>query len=187
MEYYPLSLHYAIYSCDISNEIKKSITLDIISGLMFLHSSDIIHRDLKPANILLDKSYQAKISDFGTAKVISISNSTQKIIGTPYYIAPESIENFKYTKETDLYSLGIIIYEIYHQIDPYPEFNIEPLPSPFIILNKIHKEQIRPKISTTIEITLKELIERLLNVEPNKRRTLSEARDIISLLLQYIS
>jgi len=122
MEILSFNLNTVIYNYYITLDVKKKITKDIISGLKYLHSLPMIHRDMKPANILLAKindEFLAKISDFGTAKVISYSlpqaSLTNMLVGTPYYMAPEIINHYEYSPESDLYALGVIIYEIFEQ------------------------------------------------------------------------
>ena len=83
----------------------------IASGLKYLYSKKIVHRDLKPQNILVAKNYQLKISDFGFAK-FQKSNLSETICGSPLYMAPEILTYKKYTDKADLWSVGIILYEM---------------------------------------------------------------------------
>ena len=83
----------------------------IASGLKYLYSKKIVHRDLKPQNILVAKNFQLKISDFGFAK-FQKSNLSETICGSPLYMAPEILTYKKYTDKADLWSVGIILYEM---------------------------------------------------------------------------
>jgi len=186
MEIYPNNLNTIIYEYNLTLDAKKMLTHDIISGLMYLHSLPLIHRDLKPANILLTNEYRAKISDFGTAKVItnSMQSSVNMLVGTPYYMAPEIIQQYKYSVASDLYALGIIIYEIFEQKQPFyyvPEFNAntKDLPSPFVILTKILKDRLRPIMSSETFPELKVLIQKLLDENPANRTPLLETDNTI--------
>lgn len=98
-----------------SNELdfneKLSITKQIINGLMFIHQNDIIHRDLKLTNIFISLNDIIKIGDFGLAT--NISNIDNDEVGTYGYIAPEIFNGEKYSFKSDIYSLGVIILEIF--------------------------------------------------------------------------
>ncbi len=83
----------------------------ITNGLKYLHQHKIIHRDLKPQNILLTKNYILKISDFGLAKIFNDTMS-ETICGSPLYMAPEILTYQKYNSKADLWSVGIILFEM---------------------------------------------------------------------------
>jgi serine/threonine protein kinase len=86
----------------------------IAEALDFAHYKGIVHRDLKPANILLDEDLKPYVSDFGLAKVAYASSSLTgtQIIGTPYYMSPEQIQGKLVDCRNDVYSLGVILYEM---------------------------------------------------------------------------
>jgi len=100
---------------------KIQIILEILKGIDFLHSKNIIHLDLKSENILLDENLKVKICDFGISK-IKQTNETQSFTlntkGTLFYMAPESFDG-NYSYYSDIYSLGIILYEILYECEPY--------------------------------------------------------------------
>jgi predicted Ser/Thr protein kinase len=106
------------------------IALDVGRGLAFLHEKDVIHRDLKSLNVLLNKKGQAKLADFGLSKVKDASSATKGVKGTLRWMAPELFEEelgteIGYTKKADVYSYGVIMYEIASQNDPFDEIKIE--------------------------------------------------------------
>jgi serine/threonine protein kinase/Flp pilus assembly protein TadD len=90
-----------------------SIAKQICEGLQEAHSIGILHRDLKPSNIMVDDNGNAKIMDFGLARSIKSKRITSAgvIIGTPEYMSPEQVEGKEVDQRSDIYSLGVILYE----------------------------------------------------------------------------
>jgi LuxR family maltose regulon positive regulatory protein len=88
----------------------------VAAGLDYAHSRNILHRDLKPANILLDSSHGPMLSDFGLAKLIGEAGPSMTaagaVVGTPHYIAPEVWEGRGTTRQSDIYGLGCVLYEM---------------------------------------------------------------------------
>jgi serine/threonine protein kinase len=91
-----------------------SVIKQVAKALAYAHKRKIIHRDLKPSNILIDKDGQTFLTDFGIAKIASTTQftSTGALIGTPAYMSPEQCKGTELTHVSDLYSLGIILYEM---------------------------------------------------------------------------
>jgi eukaryotic-like serine/threonine-protein kinase len=94
------------------------ITIGILNGLAHLHSNGIIHRDLKPANILLQNK-TPRLADFGISRVMSTNHSSQTVSGTPYYMAPEAFDG-KRNALTDIWAVGVILYQLLTGNLPYP-------------------------------------------------------------------
>ncbi len=88
------------------------IAQQLCAGLSAAHDKGVLHRDLKPANIMIDGRGQVRITDFGLAKLAGDSQDAE-IAGTPAYMAPEQLRNGESTVRSDLYSLGLILYEIF--------------------------------------------------------------------------
>ncbi len=87
----------------------------ICCAVSYAHSKGIIHRDLKPANVMVSKSNDIKLGDFGTARIVGLSRNftqTGQVIGTPDYMAPEQIQGHPLDAKCDIYALGIIGYEL---------------------------------------------------------------------------
>ncbi|WP_372371610.1 serine/threonine-protein kinase [Candidatus Uabimicrobium sp. HlEnr_7] len=91
------------------------IFIQVAYAVNFANNEGVIHRDLKPANIMVDKNNIAKVMDFGLAKTGAVQESISQTggqMGTPLYMAPEQVEGSKIGKYTDVYALGIILFEI---------------------------------------------------------------------------
>lgn len=90
----------------------------VCDALQYAHEQGVVHRDIKPENILLDKSGEVKIADFGIAKMLSLPGNlsltgSMDVVGTPLYMAPEQIENPQIVdSRADIYSLGVVFYEM---------------------------------------------------------------------------
>ena len=91
-----------------------SMARQVCEGLAEAHRLRVVHRDLKPQNIMIDEENNAKITDFGIARSIEAPGVTQTgaIIGTPDYISPEQVEGEETDQRSDIYSLGVILYEM---------------------------------------------------------------------------
>jgi eukaryotic-like serine/threonine-protein kinase len=122
MEYFP---SHTLSSEALPLPIPRGLTIigDICKGMSVAHQADIVHRDLKPHNILLNEHDLVKIVDFGLAAGVSPTDSrlTQRSarMGTPAYMAPEQVRGGSVDPRTDIYSLGIIMYELFTGTTPY--------------------------------------------------------------------
>ena len=99
------------------NDLVLPILRDIARGMRFLHAAEppVIHCDLKAANILVDAKFRAKVSDFGLSQKKQMGGT-----GTPYWMAPELLCNESAnTSASDVYALGILLFEVYSRRDPY--------------------------------------------------------------------
>jgi len=117
-------LHAILASGHLPFERVLSLARQITSGLAAAHDVGIVHRDLKPQNILVDSPGRAYISDFGLAKSYEASAAgltrPGDFIGTPRYMAPESVEGQPTDHRSDLYALGLILYEMASGSTPFP-------------------------------------------------------------------
>jgi serine/threonine-protein kinase len=94
------------------------------AGLAAAHAKGVIHRDLKPHNIMLDRNGEVLICDFGLAAVATELNAAEIRQGTPAYMAPEQIKGTEVTHSSDLYSLGLVLYELFTGKRAYTAKNI---------------------------------------------------------------
>ncbi len=105
----------------LSFEQAADVIAQVAEGLDFAHSKGIVHRDVKPANIILLDGNRAKITDFGIAKITSSANltTTGQFLGTPNYMAPEQIKGTPVDGRSDIFSLGICLYECLTHRKPF--------------------------------------------------------------------
>jgi eukaryotic-like serine/threonine-protein kinase len=101
------------------------LAIQVARGLAFAHESGIVHRDVKPQNVLLNGDGQAKVTDFGIARTMNVDGVTQAgtILGTSNYIAPEQASGQEVDAHTDVYSLGVVLYELLAGDVPFPGEN----------------------------------------------------------------
>jgi len=102
-----------------SEDIVRKYMSHIVNGLLYLQSRGIMHRDLKPQNILLNGDGVLKIIDFGFAKYSRGNDLSKTMCGSPLYMAPEILNHQGYTQKADLWSLGIIMYEMIEGRPPF--------------------------------------------------------------------
>eukprot|EP01064_Diplonema_japonicum_P012509 TRINITY_DN1994_c0_g1_i1.p1 TRINITY_DN1994_c0_g1~~TRINITY_DN1994_c0_g1_i1.p1 ORF type:complete len:523 (+),score=122.33 TRINITY_DN1994_c0_g1_i1:69-1571(+) len=150
---------------------------DLSNGLLELHKRKIIHRDLKPQNLLLSSTDPEtailKIADFGFARYLGPREDMAKTIaGSPLYMAPEVLEAAVgnapkgYNSKADLYSAGVILYQMVQGEPPYSAM------TPHELLQKLKANKRKPVV--TSEPNLRELLDRLLQPDPSRRMGMEE-------------
>mmetsp|Transcript_63162 Transcript_63162/g.149669 ORF Transcript_63162/g.149669 Transcript_63162/m.149669 type:complete len:312 (+) Transcript_63162:184-1119(+) len=128
----------------ISWTTKHSIALDIVEGLTYIHNSAMYHRDLKSPNVLLTRGWRAKLGDFGAVRPrAAVLTSTA---GTMLWCSPESLEESEFTAKSDIYSLGMLLWEIASHMVPF-ELNDDAPLFPSAIIEYIRQGN-RPHIPT---------------------------------------
>ena len=190
-EYKKYSLKNLLENNSINFTIKQKLKIiyEIALAISYLHSREnkIYHRDLKSGNILLDENYNCFICDFGMSKYNKKNNSYNNLYktnsqSTPYWMAPEFICEGLFNEKSDIYSFGILIWEIFMKDTiPYKNVNL----FDFILGNKDVVYNIRPiildkKIKDCFEI--KYLIEKMWDNDMKKRPNINEVVDFIEKL-----
>ncbi|XP_050213850.1 serine/threonine/tyrosine-protein kinase HT1-like isoform X1 [Mercurialis annua] len=140
-----------------------SVALGIARGMEYIHSEGVIHRDLKPENILIDQEFQMKIADFGIACEEAYCDLLADDPGTYRWMAPEMIKKKSYGKGVDVYSFGLILWEMVAGTIPYEDMN--PIQAAFAVVNK----NLRPVIPRSCPAAMKALIEQCWSLQPDKR------------------
>jgi len=183
---YAISMEY-FDSHSFSFELKSNKSLnkkhgieifkDICSGVNAAHNVDVVHRDIKPANILINDSKIVKVCDFGLAAAASSADSritkSGILVGTPTYMAPEQVRGRAIDRRTDIYSLGILMYEAFtgkppfkgedHMATLFQHVEGKPIPA-------IEKDP-------TMTLQLNDIIMRAMHVDPLKRyQTINELK-----------
>ena len=151
------------------SEILDYIT-QICLALQHVHKKHIIHRDLKSGNVFLMKSGIIKLGDFGIAKVLK-SQKAKTMVGTPYYLSPEIINNKPYDSKSDIWALGVLLYELMTFKMPFSATSL-PLLSIKINRGVFHPP---PKIYSA---EIKNLLNRCLTIDPTKRPSINEILDL---------
>ncbi|GMU42030.1 MAG: serine/threonine protein kinase [Xanthomonadales bacterium] len=150
------------------------IVRDLASALEYAHSQGVIHRDIKPSNIMFRADGAAVLGDLGILKAQSGGASMQ--IGSPHYMSPEQIEGEIGDGRADLYSLGIVLYEM---LTGRPPFDAE---DPFVVIGKHLSEKV-PKLPEALAL-YQSLIDRTLAKKPEAR--FATARELVLALDNYI-
>lgn len=145
------------------------ILIQLVLGLEVLHRNEILHRDLKPENVFLDSEDNVKIGDFGCA--LKLDFSAQKrhtIIGTPLYESPEVIEGKEYDSSADMWSLGVLLYELCTLALPFDESSL------LRFQRAVQRGKYKPIPAWRCPAEISEIVYSLLNLNPQKRPTASE-------------
>ena len=143
------------------SEIRK-LAQQLVQALYYLHSNRIIHRDMKPQNILISSNGVIKLCDFGFARAMSSNTMVLKSLkGTPLYMAPEIVQELPYNHTVDLWSLGVILYELFVGQPPFYTSNL------YSLIQLIVKDPV--KYPDNMSPEFKSFLKRLLNKAPQER------------------
>eukprot|EP00191_Tetraselmis_sp_GSL018_P012506 CAMPEP_0177598674 /NCGR_PEP_ID=MMETSP0419_2-20121207/12506_1 /TAXON_ID=582737 /ORGANISM="Tetraselmis sp., Strain GSL018" /LENGTH=1263 /DNA_ID=CAMNT_0019091197 /DNA_START=454 /DNA_END=4245 /DNA_ORIENTATION=- len=147
---------------NLPEEVVQVIAKQLVRALHYLHSNRIIHRDMKPQNILIGSNGAVKLCDFGFARAMSCNTMVlTSIKGTPLYMAPELVQEQPYNHTVDLWSLGVILYELYVGQPPFYTNSI------YSLIHHIVKDPV--KFPSNISPEFRDFLKGLLNKDPKKR------------------
>jgi tRNA A-37 threonylcarbamoyl transferase component Bud32 len=134
------------------------LTDEIANGLAFAHSRGIIHADLKPSNILLDQNDQPKICDFGIARTPAEDSDSPQLFATALYVAPERVEGRPASVASDVYGLGLVVYEMLVGKPPFTSGNAAVLLRDHVVRPPVPPSHLRPSLPKEVDsIVLKAL------------------------------
>jgi hypothetical protein len=142
------------------------LVLQICSGLKEAHAQGIVHRDLKPENVMIDAQGNVKIMDFGIARSMeAVTRLTGSILGTPAYMAPEQVAGKPVDYRTDIYSLGLMMYEVFTGQQAFRADN-----AVAVALKQMRESPAPPhEVDPTIPVSIERAILRCIEKEPAKR------------------
>lgn len=162
------SLRHVIASGGLQPDEALAIVPQICEALQYAHDQGIVHRDIKPENVLLDKTGQVKVADFGLAKLMGRSpeeftlTDTNRTMGTPCYMAPEQLERpLEVDHRADVYSLGVVLYEMLTGELPLGRFA-------------------SPSAKVQVDVRLDQVVLRALEKDPERRyQQVSELKTVV--------
>jgi len=146
---------------------KRAIEMmsEILDAVGYAHKNNILHLDLKPANIMINQNGKIKLLDFGISKNNSEASNGQ-IVGSPFYMSPEQISGKNIDKQSDIYALGITLFQMLTGSTPFPDNITRKELFELISSGKLFKaKDVYPFISKTSE----QIIEKATHVDKNKR------------------
>ena len=149
----------------LATEEVLQLTRQICRGLDYAHSNGIVHRDIKPANIMITGNGTVKIMDFGIAKSGGQVTNTGQVLGTPNYMAPEQVKGRQLDGRSDLFSLGVILYEMLTGEKPFVGQNVTT-----IIYKIVNENPITPRdLDVTVHPGLSAIVTKALAKAPDDR------------------
>lgn len=162
-------LNEAVQSMQLDFETIVNIIRQVALALNYAHQKGIVHRDIKPSNLILIDNHQVKLTDFGIAHLedasLTLKTSAEDIFGTPAYMSPEQITGNNADHRSDLYALGVILYELLAKQRPFVGNNI---PDLFQSITK-HKFVPPNKANPSLPNDLNAIVVKAMAKDPKKR------------------
>lgn len=165
----------------IEEELAIEFTKQIVSACNHAHERDVVHRDIKPPNVMITADGNVKILDFGIAKIMNdeVNNLTKTgtQLGTVYYMAPEQVKGEEITPSTDIYSIGVSLYQMVTGVRPYSDMTTE-----YQIYDRIVKEDLPDP--RTLNSALSEYVTKVISKATRKATSdrFSNCKDFLEVL-----
>ncbi|XP_058213889.1 serine/threonine-protein kinase STY46-like isoform X2 [Rhododendron vialii] len=156
------------------------VAINISKGMDYLHQNNIIHRDLKAANLLMDEHDVVKVADFGVARVKAQSGVMTAETGTYRWMAPEVIEHKSYDHKADIFSYGIVMWELLTGKIPYEYL------TPLQAAVGVVQQGLRPTIPKSAHPKLAELLRKCWQQDPTSRPDFSEITEILQQIAKEV-
>ena len=161
-----------------------SIAKDIASGLTHAHANNIVHCDIKPHNILMTEDGHAKITDFGIARAVTESTLTYggSVIGSVHYFSPEQARGGAITPKSDVYSLGVVLYEMLTNRLPFTGDNTVAIAMKHVEEEPISPSRYRPQIPPMLEAIVCRMMSKSPEIRPSSFELVQELSNVESAL-----
>ena len=161
------SLRNILNTKELTLDQKKQLMIQLLKALHYAHSFQIIHRDIKPENVFIDNNLNLKLGDFGLAlsSEDNFVTNPYSIVGTPSYMSPEQVRGARLTPQSDLFSTGVLLFELFTGKNPFLKENVT------LTLNEImsySEDSLEGRIKELPE-EIRDVIYRLLRKKPEQR------------------
>jgi CHASE2 domain-containing sensor protein/tRNA A-37 threonylcarbamoyl transferase component Bud32 len=167
---------------ELNYRIVAKIIIQTCEAISYAHSHGIVHRDIKPANIMLLDDFHVKVMDFGIARLDTTSLTQSNVaLGIPHYISPEQLEGKTADKRSDIFSLGVVIYEFLTKQKTFQGENISTLM--YRILN--HNPVAPSSINDKIPLVFDHIVAKSMAKKPEERY--QDAEEISKVLREFVS
>jgi eukaryotic-like serine/threonine-protein kinase len=150
----------------LSPDQAVALVRQVLEGARFAHRNGIVHRDLKPQNVIVDQEGKAVVTDFGIARAgVSEITQTGSVMGTPQYLSPEQAQGFEVTPVSDLYSIGVILYEALTRRVPFEADSAVAIAMKQVAETPQRPSSINPQVSPALDA----VVMRALEKDPGQR------------------
>jgi eukaryotic-like serine/threonine-protein kinase len=145
----------------LSPDQAVALVRQVLEGARFAHRNGIVHRDLKPQNVIVDEEGKAVVTDFGIARAgVSEITQTGSVMGTPQYLSPEQAQGFEVTPVSDLYSIGVILYEALTRRVPFEADSAVAIAMKQVAETPMRPSSINPQVSPALDAVVMRALEK---------------------------